>query len=79
MEKEEFDSRFNQGMFEAASQGDSAEDWVIEERNDELMDELKTIEDLPARERQRRFDDIMDDFEVDGYLLSDGRTIRYNQ
>lgn len=77
LQHDELDLRFDQGMFEIAAQGDSAENWVIEERDDELMDELKTIEDLPAGERQSRFEEIMDDFEVEGYLLSDGRIIRY--
>jgi len=76
MGKEEFDSRFDQGMFSMASEGDSADQWIIEERDEDLMAELKSIEGLPSDKRQVEFDEIMDEW-GGGYLLKDGRTIRY--
>lgn len=76
MGEEELDSRFDQGMFPHVSEGDSADQWIIEERDEDLMAELKSIESLPAGERQSEFDGIMDDW-GGGYLLKDGRTIRY--
>ena len=73
-----FDDRFEQGSFFSASEGDDASNWVVEPRDEELLAELKEIEHLDAADRQEVFEQLMDEFEIDGYLLADGRTVHYN-